>query len=120
MIHGLTLELLHQAQAGQEKALSTLSELVKERVYIFIYRLTLDQDCTEDLTQETLVELIRSLNRLSFSHINFFWAWLHRTALGKVQHFYRIQGNKRIRARNLVATDSKISAPRMTIPVSTI
>jgi DNA-directed RNA polymerase specialized sigma24 family protein len=75
MIHDLTLELLHQAQKGQEKALSTFSELVKKRVYIFIYRLTLDQDCTEDLTQETLLDLIGSLDRLNFTHINFFWAW---------------------------------------------
>jgi RNA polymerase sigma-70 factor (ECF subfamily) len=105
MIHDLTLELLHQAQKGQEKALSTFSELVKKRVYIFIYRLTLDQDCTEDLTQETLLDLIGSLDRLNFTHINFFWAWLHRTALGKVQHYYRIQGNQRIHSRTRPSSD---------------
>ena len=100
MAHEITLPLIRQAQAGQDEALRVFSELARERVYVFIYRLTLDLECTEDLTQDTLVDVLRSLDRLDFSHVNFFWAWLHRTALGKVQHFYRQQGNQRIHSRS--------------------
>ena len=108
MASKITLQLIRQAQAGQDKALSAFSELARERVSVFIYRLTLDLECTEDLTQDTLVELLRSLDRLKFSHVNYFWAWLHRTALGKVQHFYRQQGNQRIHARSHPSSDQMV------------
>ncbi len=99
MTDGITLQLIHQAQAGQEQALATISERARGKVYIFIYRLTLNLDRTEDLTQETLLEMIKSLDRLSFSHVNLFWAWLRRTALGKVQHSYRLQGSRRVQLK---------------------
>jgi len=105
MTGGVTLQLIHQAQAGQEQALATISERARDRVYVFIYRLTLNLDSTEDLTQETLLEMIRSLDRLSFPHVNFFWAWLRRTALGKVQHHYRRQGNKRVQLKTRSDTE---------------
>jgi RNA polymerase sigma-70 factor (ECF subfamily) len=107
MTQGITLKLIHQAQAGHKEALSTFSKLARERVYVFIYRLTLDLHCTEDLTQETLLDLIKSLDRLSFTHINFFWSWLHRTALGKVQHYYRARGYKKVESLNKCDNQTK-------------
>lgn len=105
MIKSIDLSLIKQAQAGQEKALSLVTERVREIVFPYIHRLTLDHHLSEDLTQETIVDLLRALDRLRIEHTNFFWAWLYRTAFGKVQHHFRAQGNKRVQKQTVTHTD---------------
>jgi len=96
MAKELTIQVIRQAQAGNEQSLSAVSEQVRQKVYTYIYRLTLDYHLTEDLTQETVLELVKSLNQLEVPHINGFWGWVFRTALGKVQHHFRPQGARRL------------------------
>ena len=79
--------LIHEAQVGNKGSMDRLTELVKERLFAYIYRLTLDQNLTQDILQETILFMIQSLHHLE--HIDGFWNWLYRTALGKVQHHYR-------------------------------
>ena len=38
----IDLQLIEQAQSGRQEALSALSELARDKVYVFVYRLTLD------------------------------------------------------------------------------
>ena len=82
-------ELVEQAQLGNQESMNRLTELVEGRLFAYIYRLTLNYDLTQDLLQETLLGMVKSLNELRDS--NRFWAWLFRTALGKVQHHFREQ-----------------------------
>ena len=82
-------ELVEQAQLGNQESMNRLAELVEGRLFAYIYRLTLNYDLTQDLLQETLLGMIKSLNELRDS--NRFWAWLFRTALGNVQHHFREQ-----------------------------
>jgi len=82
-------ELVEQAQLGNQESMNRLAELVEGRLFAYIYRLTLNYDLTQDLLQETLLGMVKSLNELRDS--NRFWAWLFRTALGKVQHHFREQ-----------------------------
>ncbi len=82
-------ELVEQAQLGNQESMNRLAELVEGRLFAYIYRLTLNYDLTQDLLQETLLGMIKSLNELR--DIDRFWAWLFRTALGKVQHHFREQ-----------------------------
>jgi RNA polymerase sigma-70 factor (ECF subfamily) len=79
--------LIHEAQVGNKGSMDRLAELAKERLFAYIYRLTLDQNLTQDILQETILFMIQSLHNLE--HIDGFWHWLYRTALGKVQHHYR-------------------------------
>lgn len=79
--------LIHEAQLGNKGSLDRLAELARERLFAYIYRLTLDEHLTEDLLQETILFMIQSLNQLE--HTEQFWQWLFRTAMGKVQHHYR-------------------------------
>jgi RNA polymerase sigma-70 factor (ECF subfamily) len=67
--------------------------------------MTLDHHIADDLCQETMVALLESITRLKISSTKQFWAWLYRTALGKIQKHHCCQGNKRIRRRTLVDTD---------------
>jgi RNA polymerase sigma-70 factor (ECF subfamily) len=79
--------LIHEAQLGNEESMGHLAELVEGRLFAYIYRLTLNYDLAEDLLQETLLEMVESLKKLE--HIDRFWFWLFRTAMGKTQHHFR-------------------------------
>ena len=101
----INLNCLHKAQRGCKESRSLLAQQAKPKVYTFINRMTLDHDLSEDLTQETLLELIRALPRLHLTNEKGFWSWLYRTALGKVQHHFRAQGARRMDQRTMVNSE---------------
>jgi len=86
------IELIRRAQLGDRDSMNRLTELVEPRLFVYLYRLTLNHDLAQDLLQDTLVKMIESLNELK--HAERFWRWLFRTALGKVQHYYRDRKRK--------------------------
>ena len=90
------LELVKKAQLGCRDSMDILAHLVQRSLFVYIYRLTLNNDVTEDLRQETMLEMVKSLKRLKFEHFDQFWAWLYRTAFGKVQHYFRNLRHERI------------------------
>jgi len=100
----LNIQTIQQAQAGNPQSLSVVAEQVRQKVYTYIYRLTLDYHLTEDLTQEMVLDMIKSLPQLEVLHVNAFWGWIFRTALGKVQHHFRLQGARRL-ARKTISDD---------------
>jgi RNA polymerase sigma-70 factor (ECF subfamily) len=104
MTKELNIQTIRQAQAGNKQSLSAVAEQVRQKAYTYIYRLTLDYHLTEDLTQETVLEMIKSLPQLEVPHVNGFWGWIFRTALGKVQHHFRLQGARRL-ARKTTSDD---------------
>jgi RNA polymerase sigma-70 factor (ECF subfamily) len=85
------LELLRNAQLGDTESVNRLAELTKAKVCAYIYRITLDNILAQDLSQETMLEMIKSLKRLKFKHPGQFWDWLFRTALGRIQTYFRQQ-----------------------------
>ncbi len=101
----INLDCLRKAQRGCKESRSLLAQQAKPKVYTFINRMTLDHDLSEDLTQETLLELVRALPRLHLTNENGFWSWLYRTALGKVQHHFRAQGARRMDQRTIVNSE---------------
>jgi RNA polymerase sigma-70 factor (ECF subfamily) len=80
-------QLIRQAQLGDRQSMSDLAQLAEGRLFVYIYRLTLNYDLAQDLLQETLLKMVDSLKDLN--HIDRFWSWLFRTALGQVQHHFR-------------------------------
>ncbi len=98
------LELIKQAQLGRQDSMSRLAQEAKGKICIYIYRVTLDYHLAQDLSQDTVLEMIKSLERLKIESANLFWSWLYRTALGKIQHHFRHEGNKKI--------EQKITADR--------
>ncbi len=101
----IDLDCLHKAQQGCQESRSLLARQAKGKVLTFVYRMTLDRDLSDDLTQETLMEMIRALPRLQLTSENGFWAWVYRTALGKVQHHFRGQGPRRMEQGTLVNSE---------------
>ena len=96
MVKELNIRTIRQAQAGNAQSLSAVAEEVRSKVYTYIYRLTFDYHLTQDLTQETVLEMIKILPKFNAVNVNSFWSWIFRTALGKVQHHYRLQGARRL------------------------
>jgi RNA polymerase sigma-70 factor (ECF subfamily) len=88
-------DLIRQAQLGSRDSVERLAQLAQGRVFAHIFRLTLDRDLSQDISQETLLEMVRSLKRLNFERADQFWSWLFRTATGKVQHYFRDKQNKK-------------------------
>jgi len=118
----IDLDCLHKAQQGCQESRSLLAQQTKGKVYTFVYRATLDRDLSEDLTQETLMELIRALPRLQLTSEHGFWSWVYRTALGKVQHHFRQQGARRMEQRTTVNSEILETMPgkRQTGPAGTL
>ncbi|UCG57902.1 MAG: RNA polymerase sigma factor [Phycisphaerales bacterium] len=88
------VQLIRQAQQGNQQSMSRLAEAAEGRLFPYIYRLTLNHDLAQDLLQETLLKMVESLDELK--HADRFWVWLFRTALGQVQHHFRAQSREHL------------------------
>ena len=91
--------LVRQAMKGQREALGQLAQRVEGRVSAYVFRVTLSRDLTEDLTQEVLLTMVRSLGDLQDP--DRFRAWLYRIAQSKIQQHFRS------RQRHPVAVESR-------------
>jgi len=80
-------EFVELAQIGHEDCLERLSIMAQGRLRAYIYRVTLDHDLTEDLVQESLLEMVKSLKKLR--NVRRFWPWLYRIAQSKTQQHFR-------------------------------
>ena len=72
------LELVERARAGDEASLDRLAKAVEGRLCAYVYRLTLDEFLAQDLMQETLLEMVKSLKKLKQPER--FWGWLYGIA----------------------------------------
>ncbi|MFC1761906.1 RNA polymerase sigma factor [Planctomycetota bacterium] len=99
------LEMIRDAQAGDDRQQAKLADLARQRISVYLYRLTLDEDLTEDLVQETMLHMVKALPSLNIDRSAGFWAWLYRSAYGKLQHYHRSQGNKKIMQQALSNSD---------------
>jgi len=87
------IELVKKAQSGDSEAMSLLCQEVSERILPYIQGLTLNYDMSQDVLQETLLELVKSLENVKKPES--FWCWVYRQALGKAQRHYRGRSKQR-------------------------
>lgn len=80
-------ELVKRAQLGENESRDRLIQLASPRVRAFLNRITLNEELAGDLFQETVLEVIRSLN--SLRQVGSFWPWVFRIASNKASQFYR-------------------------------
>lgn len=67
------------ASRGDQQALTELLTIHQDRVFAVCLRMTADRDLAEDLAQETLLRVIKSLDQ--FNHRSKFTTWLTRVAM---------------------------------------
>ncbi|QFZ55904.1 sigma-70 family RNA polymerase sigma factor [Oceanihabitans sp. IOP_32] len=74
---------------GDERALETLVNRHKQKIYSFIYSKVYDRDITEDIFQDTFIKVIRTLKRGAYNEEGKFLPWVMRIAHNLVIDFFR-------------------------------
>jgi RNA polymerase sigma-70 factor (ECF subfamily) len=83
--------LLSEARSGSSRSMGLLADIVRERLYSFVFRTTLDHDLTEDVLQETLLTMVGHITSLREERK--FWPWVFRIAYNKLQDNLRTRRN---------------------------
>ena len=87
------VRLAEQAQLGEKGAFARLAEAAGERLRTDVYRLTIDHNLTDEIVQESLLEMFRILGNLRDP--DKFWPCLYKIALNKVRRHYRTEQRRR-------------------------
>ncbi|MBW8041287.1 MAG: RNA polymerase sigma factor [Planctomycetes bacterium] len=80
------IELVKKAQLGDKECLNRLAEAGRERLREYVHRLTLREDLTEDIVQESILEMFKVFDKLK--RTDRFWSWLDGIAFNKVRSYY--------------------------------
>ncbi len=80
------IELVKKAQLGDRQCLNRLAEAAREHLKEYVQRLTLEQDVTDDIVQESVLEMFKVFGKLK--KIDRFWLWLDGIAFNKVRSYY--------------------------------
>ena len=83
------IELIERARSGDEKSLNKLAEQARQRLRVYVYRLTLNDDLTQEITQESLLEMCKILGKLK--DCDKFWPWLYGIATNKLHRHHRTE-----------------------------
>jgi RNA polymerase sigma-70 factor (ECF subfamily) len=79
-------ELIRKAQLGDRACLSRLAEVARVHLREYVLRVTLQEDLTEDIVQESILEMFKVFEKLQ--NADRFWAWLHGIAFNKIRSHY--------------------------------
>ena len=85
-------ELVKLAQQGHGNSVDLLARQAEGRLRAYVYRVTLDYELTEDLSQEVLLQMVKSLDGLNKAES--FWPWMYRIAQSKIQQYYKTRRKK--------------------------
>ena len=80
------IELVKKAQLGDRQCLNRLAEAAREHLKEYIQRLTLEEDVTDDIVQESVLEMFKVFGKLKKT--DRFWYWLDGIAFNKVRSYY--------------------------------
>ena len=87
-------KLVELAQRDRENYMSQLVHEAKGRLCAYVYRVTLDHDLTDDLSQEILLQMMQSLD--SLNQAERFWPWIYRIAHNKIQEHFKSKQRKKM------------------------
>lgn len=83
------IELVRLAQQGHKDSMSRLAREAEGSVRAYVYRVTLDHDLAQELSQEVLLQMVKSLNRLNKA--GSFLPWVFKIAQSKIRQHYRVK-----------------------------
>ena len=87
------IELVEKAQLGNRESFDTLAELVRDRLYAYVYRIVLQEHLAQDIVQESMLEMLKVLGKLKRS--DRFWPWLRGIAFNKMRRHYMEEKHRR-------------------------
>jgi RNA polymerase sigma factor (sigma-70 family) len=80
------VELVEQARFGNRQSLDILAQQVRGPLYAYVYRITLQEDISQDIVQESMLEMFNNLVKLE--RADRFWPWLCKIAFYKIRRYY--------------------------------
>jgi RNA polymerase sigma-70 factor (ECF subfamily) len=83
------IPLVELAQRGDKLSLNRLAGIAGERLRVYVYRLTQNNDLTQEIVQESLLEMCKVLGKLQ--RADRFWSWLYGIATNKLHRHYRTE-----------------------------
>lgn len=98
------LELVIHARHGCKESLNSLAGIARQRLRVYVYRMTLDEDLTQEIVQESMLEMCRILGKLKDSEK--FWPWLYGIATNKLRRHHRNEAKQKRLAANKAARTS--------------
>jgi RNA polymerase sigma-70 factor (ECF subfamily) len=87
------IEFVEKAQHGDKKSLNYLAELSRERLRLYVYRLTLNDDLAQEIVQESMLEMCKILGKLK--RADRFWPWLYGIAINKLHRYHRTERTRK-------------------------
>jgi RNA polymerase sigma-70 factor (ECF subfamily) len=81
------VELVEQARLGGRQSYDILAQKVQGRLYSYVYRIMLREDISQDIVQESMLEMFNSLDKLE--RADRFWPWLCKITYNKILHYYK-------------------------------
>src|SRR4030042_4556106 len=79
-------ELVTKAQLGDKECLNRLAEAARVHLYEYVHRLTLEDDLTQDIVQNCILEMFKVFDKLKKAER--FWSWLDGIAFNKIRSHY--------------------------------
>jgi len=79
-------ELVRKAQLGDKECLNRLAEVARVHLREYVLRLTLREDLTQDIVQESILEMFKVFDKLKSAEK--FWSWLDGIAFNKIRSHY--------------------------------
>lgn len=80
------VEWVRKAQLGDRHSLDRLAEAARVRLHAYVFRLTLEEDVTQDIVQETILTMLKVLGKLRRAER--FWSWIYGIAFNKARNHY--------------------------------
>jgi len=99
------IELVERARRGDKQSLNQLATMARDRLRVYVYRLTQNQDLTQEIVQESLLEMCRVLGKLKQN--DRFWSWLYGIATNKLHRHHRTEKA----LRNAAAAEERRRGP---------
>lgn len=97
--------LVQKARLGDRGSMDRLAEAAVVRLREYVFRLTLQEDLTQDIVQESILEMFRVFNKLDKAER--FWSWLHGIAFNKIRSHY----GRQWRHRTISLSNMDLEAP---------
>ncbi len=83
------VELVRQAQFGDRGSMDGLAELVRGRLYAYVYRIVMQEDLAQDIVQESMLEMVNCISKLEEAER--FWPWLRGIAFNRIHHYFNVK-----------------------------
>lgn len=79
------IKLIKEARSGDQKSFSKLAEMIRPRLYTYVFRIMLHDDVAQDIVQETMLEMFKVIGKLQKA--DRFWPWARGIAYNKIRRY---------------------------------